>query len=597
MKHKYVDKEPLAMHIVDAYFLIHMITLLVGVLLYSSNMFYLTKLGPMSYVSYMFDDLLVYAVSPIIPILHAFAFGVAFVGLRKDIGIVRFMAIVLLFIDIFALPVGTILSLIFMVYLALPSTAKFFTPIGTKTTHYRIIGMVLLVIALVGFVFTSGISSTVMPQSETPMPMLASVKIMSIDTSVNESVDVIVEMWGTSSMMQAVTMQDAVLQDVKLLGGEVQGATYRVVNAINAKIYTDNLLELASNPNVKQIIKNDPVVRLWYMNDTADLESSRVSWQPIRKIWGDPQTTGNGIVIAIVDSGIDDSIPALQRNGKSVVIDKFTLYGDYVVWHGTAVAGCIASQDKEYPGVAPGVDLLNVEVFMPSGQASYFDIIKGWEWVAQWKEAHPDKFVICSNSLGVPADGPGILDTGADNMVLRYGIPMIVASGNEAPKYHVCSPGMGRYVLTVGAVDSSGIIAPFSCTGPVPGGLKKPDVCALGVNVPGWQPHDTFPPIKSVSGTSFSCPIVAGMMALLAESKPDYNWQQLYDAIRNGAKRVGATDFNNEYGYGIADVQGASTAISMEKPSRYYLYMFAMLPIIAILVMFYPELDKKLNFY
>jgi serine protease AprX len=379
-----------------------------------------------------------------------------------------------------------------------------------------------------------------------------------------------------------------------------------VVNAINTKVNSDTLLEIASNPNVKKIIKNEPVVKLMYVNETVGMEArspTDISWiGEIRKIWGSPTTTGKGVVIAIVDSGIDASIEALQRNGKSVVIDKFTLYGDYVHWHGTAVASCIASQGTDmYPqltGVAPGVDLLNVEVFMSTGNANYFDILKGWEWVAQWKVDHPDKFVICSNSLGVPASEPGILDVGADNMVLRYGIPMVVASGNEAPKYHICSPGMGRYVLTVGAVDQFGTLASFSCTGPVPGGLKKPDVCALGVDVPAFQPHDTFPPIKSVSGTSFSTPIVAGMMALLYEAHPQYDAQQLNDAIRNGAKHAGSgTTFNNEYGYGIADLFGASTSISSEKPSRYYIYMFAMLPIIAIIIMFYPEIDKKLNLY
>lgn len=607
MKHKYIKEEPLPMHAIDAYFAIHMVTLLIGVLLYYMNYFYLTKFSAITYISFMFDDLLIYAVSPIIPLLHALAFGVAFVGLRKDIGIVRFMAIVLLFIDIFAVPVGTVISIIIIIYLALPSTARFFTPIGKKTTTYRAIGVGLLAVSLVGFVFTSGISSTVLPSSEQPMPMLSAIdKVSGIDISTGENIDVIVELWGTSSTMQAVEMQSAVLQSIQTAGGTIEGRTTRVVNAINTKVNSDYLLAIASNPNVKKIIKNEPVVKLMYVDQTAEMEArnpNNISWiGEIRKIWGDPQTTGKGIVIAIVDSGIDDSIEALQRNGKSVVIDKFLIYGEYVHWHGTAVASCIASQGTDmYPelmGVAPGVDLLNVEVFLPSGVANPFDILKGWEWVAEWKVEHPDKFVICSNSLGVPASEPGILDVGADNMVLRYGIPMVVASGNEAPKYHVCSPGMGRYVLTVGAVDQFGALAPFSCTGVgMPSGLKKPDVCALGVDVPAFQPHDTFPPVKSVSGTSFSTPIVAGMMALLYEAHPGYDASQLCDAIRNGAKDAGVKGFDNEYGYGIADLYGASTAISSEKPSRYYIYMFAMLPIIAIVIMFYPEIDKKLNLY
>jgi subtilisin family serine protease len=600
---KYVEEEPLPMKAVDAYFFLRTALALIGFVLYFSDKFYLTRYNVLSYVGFMFEDLTIYHVSPIIPLIHAIAFGVCFIGLRRDIGIVRLLAVLLLFIDIFAIPVGTVISIIIIIYLLLPSTVKYFHPISEKTSMYRVVGIAILAFAIVGFFFTSGISENVIPMSESPNLMLTAMdKVSSINltSESGKSVNVVIELWYTSSLMQSVEMQGAVLQSVSLMGGEVHNTTHNVLNAIIATVPADNLTDIAMNPNVKEIVEDKPVIQL--MGFVSPQSTSSYVLEPIKNLLNisiiGNTANGKGIVVAVVDSGIDDSIPAMQRNGKSIVIDKYTLYGDYVVWHGTSVAGCIASQDKEYPGVAPGVSLLNVEVFMPSGQATYSDIIKGWEWVVNWKEAHPDKFVICSNSLGLPASPeiPGILDTAVDNIVLRYGIPMVIASGNFNPQYGICSPGMAQYGLTVGAVDSSGKIAPFSCRGPV-FGEKKPDVCALGVDIAGFQPHDVFPSIKPVSGTSFSTPIVAGVLALLAEKHPNYNVFQLYDAIRNGATHVSPTGFDNDYGYGIVNLAGAELSLNTEKPSRDYVYIFALLPIIGLAVMFYPELDERLNLY
>jgi subtilisin family serine protease len=592
-----VKEEPLAMKIVDAYFFIRAITCFIGVMLYYGNLFYYTRYGILSYVGFMFEDLQMFAISPLIPLIHAIAFAVCFIGLRKDIGIVRLLAIILLFIDLFAFPVGTVISLALIIYLALPSTARFFTPIAKETSTYRLIGASILIFAFVGFYATSGISQTLIPMSEEPNLMLSAIDKIDTNIDINDTgnVPVVIEMYYTSNIMQAVEMQGVVMQNIELMGGDITGTTTKVLNSIVADVPADNLEEIASNPNVKRIIKDEPVIQLWGFIDEQDrgTQNSYI-WYPSKKVWQYNTTaTGKGIVVAIVDSGINSEMRWLQRNGKSVVIDSYQLYGEYVHWHGTAVASVIASQNSEIKGVAPDVDLLNVEVFLPSGQATYSDIIKGWEWVVDWKESHPDRYVICSNSLGVPSAFPSILDTACDNMVLRYNIPMVVASGNLNPQYKICSPGMGRYALTVGAVDWDGTIASFSCRGPI-AGMKKPDVCALGVNVPTFDPNGIF---ITPSGTSFSAPLVSGLLALIVEDNPGYDAIQLYDAVRNGAIDGGNAGFDSDYGYGVADYQGAIASLDEQKPSREYVYLFALLPIVALIVMFYPEIDKRLAFY
>lgn len=605
---KYVDEEPVYMNVIDGYFLIRTLAAVVGILLYYQGYFYMTMHGPLKYFSFMFEDLAMFSISPLIPMVHAIAFGVVYWGLKKDIGIVRLLAVVLLFIDIFAFPVGTIISVILIVFLLHPQTVKYFTPIAKKNSSYRAIGLAILVFALVGFVITSGVGGFTGLSEEfiglEEEPQLSAIDKISgtFDLDSVEEEDIIIQLRESESSMQAADLQSVMLQSVKLLGGDIQKTTLAPLNTITAELRSSRIEYLAKDPNVVRIVKDEPVVELMYEPMGSAVEEDYV-WEPIKQIWrGNVTGTGKNVVIAVVDSGIDESIPAFTReNGENVIIDKYEKYGDYVYWHGTAVASVIASQGTEdYPfvkGIAPDADLLDVGVFTPDLKAKISDILDGWKWVVNWKKANPDKFVICSNSLGIPTHSEGILDAAADNMVVRYQIPMVVAAGNEHPQYRITSPGMAEYVLTVGAVDKNGNIASFSCRGPAPNGKDKPDVCALGVQIPAFFPHDNIVPIREVSGTSFSTPVVSAQFAVLAEEHPDYTIKDFYQAIKNGAVDKGEEGFDYTYGYGIANLEGAEASLLHSTATRYYVYLFALLPLLALVVMFFPEIDKKLKIY
>jgi len=614
MPREYVDEEPFPMQVVDAYFITKAVAIAIGFILYLTGYFYYTRLGILSYFSYMFGNLTLYALSPLIPLVLFISFLVAFWGLRKDVGIIRLFAIIILVIDVFSFPVGTIISLIVIAYLAHPETAKYFTDVAKSKRGYRTVGVILLVISVAGFIFTSGMADVSGGLGLTPQDEEMQVATQDashappeekieggINYNTSEPINVIVQLRSTSSVMQAVDMQGIAVSDIQMMGGNVEDSTYMALNSITADINANRLVHVASNPDVIRIVENKDVVQLW---DDAEQQSQNVNyrWETIRRVWKKNTTaTGQGVTVAVVDSGIDEDIAPLQRNGESVVVDSFELYDDWTHWHGTAVASVIASQGTiDYPdikGISPGVDLLDVQVFKPSGTASYQDILKGWEWVTSWKKTHPESYVICSNSIGVPAKMPGILDEAANNMAIRYGIPMVVASGNVYPD-PICSPGMAEYALTVGAVDEDNNIASFSCRGPVKGyNIKKPDVVALGVNVPVFFPSDSIVPVKTVSGTSFSTPIVSSQMALLVEGSKEKDVLDLYDAIRNGADDLGKPGYDSTYGYGLSDVEGATIQLSIEKETQNYVYAFAFLPLIAIIVMFYPEIDKKLKYY
>jgi len=299
--------------------------------------------------------------------------------------------------------------------------------------------------------------------------------------------------------------------------------------------------------------------------------------------------TGENIVVAVVDTGINGNIPQLQRNGKSIVIASHELYGDWVHWHGTACATCIASQDSTYKGIAPGADLIDIEVFQSDGGATNWDILEGWNWLVKWKEQN-NKFVICSNSFG----GTGIdtsLNEAANNMVDVYNIPMAVAAGNEGPSSgSITCPGSAEHVLTIGAVDDYSIIASFSGRGPTIEGLNKPDVCAPGVNINMFNDNGN---LITKSGTSFATPTVAGAMALIAENHELYSAEQIQNAMIMGAEDHGAIGFDFDYGYGVIQLDNSLSWINGETPAEMYSYFFLVLPFIGVVILFYPEWSKR----
>jgi subtilisin family serine protease len=98
-------------------------------------------------------------------------------------------------------------------------------------------------------------------------------------------------------------------------------------------------------------------------------------------------------------------------------------------------------------------------------------------------------------------------------MASRKGILVVNSAGNNYtdPQWpNIVFPADGDSVLAVGAVDQSGAKASFSAVGPTADGRIKPDVAAFGVGVIATNDGSNF---NTVSGTSFSAPLVAGMAA------------------------------------------------------------------------------------
>ena len=148
-------------------------------------------------------------------------------------------------------------------------------------------------------------------------------------------------------------------------------------------------------------------------------------------------------------------------------------------------------------------------------------------------------------------DGDKSIVTKGADMATQKGILVIVSAGNEGNGSwkHITAPSDGDSVMSVGAVNNLGNIAGFSGVGPTADGRIKPNVVAMGSGTA----YSGGVNVLKGDGTSFSCPLVAGMAACLWQANKFMNNMQVFETIQNSASRISYPD--NSYGYGIPNFE------------------------------------------
>lgn len=147
-----------------------------------------------------------------------------------------------------------------------------------------------------------------------------------------------------------------------------------------------------------------------------------------------------------------------------------------------------------------------------------------------------------------------VVTIGAD-LAVKRGIVVVNSAGNEgfnSTRNTLIGPADGDSVIAVGAVGSSGTRVSFSSVGNTVDGRIKPDIMAMGSGVRAASTSSDIG-YTSVSGTSFSCPLSAGVAALILSENPKLTPMQVRDALRNTANN--ASTPNREYGWGIINAQ------------------------------------------
>lgn len=212
------------------------------------------------------------------------------------------------------------------------------------------------------------------------------------------------------------------------------------------------------------------------------------------------QTRGDGIVLGIIDSGVDETHPDLQ--GQILSVDNFSRSPTPDrLGHGTAVAYCALGVDDNTGGrgVAPGAKARVYKALGDDGSGN------GRNIAAAIDRAVEDKCDVLVNSYGAPFEDPII--TRAALNAIEAGVVFVVAAGNAGPKN--TSPDYPAAVppaIAVASINERGEISRFSSRG------SYVDYAAPGENVLCAQPGGRW---QRMSGTSFACPFLAGVIALI----------------------------------------------------------------------------------
>ncbi len=295
-------------------------------------------------------------------------------------------------------------------------------------------------------------------------------------------------------------------------------------------------------------------------------------------------TAGDPVLICVLDTGFRLDHEAFGH--LSVVAQYDFIQYDTVTSnedgdhpeqdrHGTVVLGALAGHSVgELIGPAWGADFLlaKTEIREDEIQAEEDKWIAGLEWA---DSAGAD---IVSSSLGYikwytrdMLDGDTPLCTRAADIAAGHGVLIVTAMGNEGMygDTTLIAPADADSVISVGAVDRSGVRAYFSSRGPTADGRIKPDLMALGrgVYTVDWGTSGGY---AYADGTSLSTPLVAGLCAQLLEIDPGMAPIDVRESLIGASSQSSEPD--NDYGYGIPDGLASSGLEGPDLPASIVLH-------------------------
>ncbi len=344
--------------------------------------------------------------------------------------------------------------------------------------------------------------------------------------------------------------------------GGIAKKSFHLLPAIAARVPENKIEEMKKDPRIAYIEEE----RIYKAADeySNSWGVQHIGTQPvhIQSIYGD------GIKIAVLDTGIDKNHPDLAENYKGGIS-----FVDYTTdpmddnGHGTHVSGIIAAKNNGFGvvGVAPNSSIYAVKVLSPYGGVTSW-IISGIQWAVDNNMNIVTMSLYCDpNPYHPPCDDPA-LHAAIDN-AYNSGLLLIAAGGNTNGG-EVRYPAAYDSVIAVTATDQNDKNASLS---PID---SKIELAAPGFNVLSTVPTGTCAMCdpggyKHASGTSMAAPHVAGVAALIiSKGIPDANG----DGVRNNtdvrlrlqmtARDLGVSGRDNIYGYGLVDAQMAVLGVS-----------------------------------
>ena len=381
----------------------------------------------------------------------------------------------------------------------------------------------------------------------------------------------------------------------KSIGFETQ-FRYWLIDAIAGKIEIDRIPDLVNLPGVVFVELDG---RLGIQMEEV------VPAHGVDLVWQDTGYTGEGITMAIIDTGIDGNHTALDDldDDNTTNDPKIVAFYDAINHpeatngteifpyddngHGTHCAGITAgtgAPNYQHVGVAPRANLVGVKVLDGGGSGSFAAVMAGMEWTVEKRH----EFNIRAASMSLGALTGAIEWTSSEeesvnrmaNEMMRAGVTLFIAAGNSGGTATIGTPGSAEDVITVGSLDKDTAIAIYSSQGPTEEGRVKPNVAFVGssVNAPDANTGDGY---VALSGTSMAPPGAAGVAVLMYQANPDLSpfdvrnimqetstYRQCHYMLANepcAEDLIPKNRQNNVYGHGHVNAQPA-----VEEAANYF---------------------------
>jgi serine protease AprX len=392
----------------------------------------------------------------------------------------------------------------------------------------------------------------------------------------------------------------AQLQSLGVLGG----TRYRMLPMVSVTTTKGRLAAISHLPSVRSIYGN----RTFQWNlDVAARTITNV--EPVKR---NPDLTaannglpvsGRGVTVAVLDTGVDGTHGDLSgRVVQNLKLADTQSLGvgftyplalpnlpntDLVYGHGTFVAGVIAGNGQQssgrYAGVAPGANILGLS----AGDASLLFILSGFDYLLANAASFNVRVVNCSFSANTVFDVNDPVNI-ATRMLTDNGVSVVFSAGNTGPGADSLNPySIAPWVISTGATDNRGILANFSSRGDFGSPLFRPTLVAPGVNTVSLRPStlasvttvdgllandsalsaSELPYYTTGSGTSYSAPQVAGVIALMLEVNPNLTPAQIRDILQRTATPL-PPYYMYEVGAGMLNAQAA--VLEAAFPERHF---------------------------